>query len=151
MKTIITAGKGGTGKSMTLAHLLEQFILPEALGRVLAIDADPHQSLSNLLLANHNGHEPVSTLGDLRHSHLEDLRRGRPLKMGRGELAQVLVKETVKSLPGGDLLVMGRNDQAGCQCVVNALLGRALDALREQYDWILVDNEAGIEHLGRHA
>ena len=151
MKTLISAGKGGTGKSMIVAHLLNRHILTGDFGRILVIDADPHESLTRILTSFYD-YERATTLGELRHSHLESLRRGTNIEISRSELADVLVSEAIAEMPDGShLLIMGRNDQPGCQCVVNALMFRALDALREQYDWIVVDNEAGIEHIGRHA
>ncbi len=150
MKTIMTAGKGGTGKSVTLAHLLKRSLLPAMQGSVLVVDADPHQSLTQMLSVLYGFQAPIS-LGELRREHESALRSGKGLEeASREELAELLVRKALVSLPGGALLVMGENDQPGCQCVVNSLLGRALDALREQYDLAVVDNEAGIEHIGRH-
>jgi CO dehydrogenase maturation factor len=150
MKTIMTAGKGGTGKSVTLAHLINRHILPSTQG-VLVVDADPHMSLTQLLSPMYHFDIPVS-LGELRHTHKAALRSGQGLEQAsREELAELLVQKSLVALPGGSaLLVMGENDQPGCQCVVNSLLGRALDALREKFGLAVVDNEAGVEHIGRH-
>jgi CO dehydrogenase maturation factor len=152
MRTIITAGKGGTGKSMAMAYLLKHHIGHHDTGRVLVIDADPHGSLTNIIRSWGDDCEMAATLGALRHQHDDDLRRGENLKIGRTAFANLLVQQAITRLSGGiHLLGLGKNDQPGCQCVTNTLLGRALDALRNQYDLILVDNEAGIEHIGRHA
>ncbi len=147
MRTLMTAGKGGTGKSMVLAHLLKRHILPDLPGRVLVVDADPHQSLTRLL-----GIRPAVTLGSLRREHGRGLQRGESLAgLGRREFARRLTQAALQPLgEGADLLVMGRSRAPGCQCVVNTLLGRALDALAERYAWVVVDNEAGIEPIGRH-
>jgi CO dehydrogenase maturation factor len=150
MKTIMTAGKGGTGKSVLLANLLTHHILPRSNGRTLIVDADPHQSLSLLLARRYQFRIPTS-LGELRRRHGDALRSGKGLEQAsRSELADLIVQQALVPLPGGALLVMGGNDQPGCQCVVNGLLANALDAIRERYDQALVDNEAGIEHIGRH-
>lgn len=150
MKSIVTAGKGGTGKSVTLAHLLIRFILPHARKRILVVDADPHQSLT-LLLAQEYGFRPPRSLGDLKREQDAPLRTGRGLENAtRDELARVLVERALIDLPGGQLLVMGETRQPGCQCVVNSLLGHALDALQDRYDLAFIDNEAGIEQIGRH-
>jgi CO dehydrogenase maturation factor len=147
MKTLMTAGKGGTGKTTILYHLLQRHILdrPEW---TLIVDADPHQSLTYLL-----GVRDAHTLGQLRHKQNAALRTGDGLDeaTSRREFALQLTMNTLHPLaPKADLLVMGRNDQPGCQCVVNGLLGEALDALAGRYDLVIVDNEAGIEHIGRH-
>jgi len=146
MITIITAGKGGTGKSTTIAHLLKRHILGNGFGPVLVVDADPHQSLTH-----HLGAKPEKTLGELRHIHKTELKSGQGLEdMSRQAFARLLAEQALLPIDGGDLLVMGRNDEPGCQCVVNTILGRALDALASKYDLVVVDNEAGIEPIGRH-
>ena len=146
MITIITAGKGGTGKSTAISHLLKRHILGNGFGPVLVVDADPHQSLTH-----HLGTKPEKTLGELRHTHKSKLKSGQGLEdMSRQAFARLLTEQALLPIEGGDLLVMGRNDEPGCQCVVNNILGRALDALADQYALVVVDNEAGIEQIGRH-
>ena len=152
MKTIMTAGKGGTGKSIMLANLLTQHILLQPnSSQTLIVDADPHQSLTHLLSRCYGFKVPTS-LGDLRRQHTDALRSGKGLEQAsRSELANLILHQALVRLPGGAaLLVMGANEQAGCQCVVNSLLGNALDALRDGFDLAVVDNEAGIEQIGRH-
>ncbi len=148
MKVLMTAGKGGTGKTMFLAHLLKRRLLTWLPDRILVVDADPHQSLTRLL-----GIQPNATLGELRHEHDLSLRRGVGLEaLSRRDFAADLAHQAVQPLGDhADLLVMGRNDRRGCQCVVNNILGSTLDVLADEYTWVVVDNEAGIEHIGRHA
>ena len=149
MKTqiIATAGKGGTGKSMTISHLLRRHILGNGFGRVLVVDADPHQSLPHLL-----GVKPKTNLGELRHKYAQELKTGLGLgETSRRDFARQLAQEAITPLEGGDLLVMGHNNEPGCQCVVNNILGSTLDAIASQYRLIVIDNEAGIEPIGRHA
>jgi len=148
MKTIITAGKGGTGKTVFLYHLLQRHALAKLAGRILVVDADPHQSLTNLL-----GVRPTETLGGLKKQNEQALKRGVGLsqEMSRLQFADWLTRQALVRLnERADLLVMGRSSEQGCQCSVNSLLGQAFDALAGQYDWLIVDNEAGIEHIGRH-
>jgi CO dehydrogenase maturation factor len=146
-KIIATAGKGGTGKSMTLSHLLKRHILGNGFGRVLVVDADPHQSLSHLL-----GVKPKANLGELRHKYAQELKTGLGLgETSRRDFARQLTEEALIPIEGGDLLVMGHNNEAGCQCVVNNILGSTLDAIASQYSLIVIDNEAGIEPIGRQA
>ncbi len=147
MNVLMTAGKGGTGKSMILAHLLRRRVLTYLPGPILVVDADPHQSLTRLL-----GIRPRATLGELRHRHNLSLRRGAGLEaLSRRDFAAALAHQAVQPLnEHADLLVMGRNDQRGCQCVVNNILGGTLDALADEYTWVVMDNEAGVEHIGRH-
>lgn len=147
MKTIVTAGKGGTGKSTILLHLLKRHIIGNGFGRLLVVDADPHQSLTFLL-----GAQPQATLGKLRHQHGLALKTGQGLEaLTRREFARELAQEAIVPISGADLLVMGHNDQPGCQCVVNNILESTLDSVAADYDLVVVDNEAGIEPIGRHA
>jgi CO dehydrogenase maturation factor len=146
VKTIVTAGKGGTGKSMILNHLLQRHVLSGYLGRILVVDADPHQSLTRLLEA-----EPRATLGELRHRYAAELSSGKGLgKQSRRDFARELAQDATVAIEGADLLVMGHDPDPGCQCVVNNILGSTLDNLAVAYDWVIVDNEAGIEPIGRH-
>lgn len=147
MKTLMTAGKGGTGKTALLAYGYRLGLLEDLPGRILLVDADPHQAMGHLL-----GLDNALTLGDLRHRHRIGLKNGTGLEaLSRRDFARQLAGEALQPLsPRVDGLLMGRNDDSGCQCVVNSLLGSALDALAEEYDWVLVDNEAGIEPIGRH-
>ncbi|MEP0805692.1 MAG: AAA family ATPase [Chloroflexota bacterium] len=150
MKIIATAGKGGTGKTTILAALLssQQFT---AGFRVLVVDADPHQCLTTLLAQAHNL-KPAPSLGELRRENDAFLRFGEGAEnISRSDLAARLVERALTPLPFGHLLTMGASEQPGCQCVVNGLLGQALDALAGRYDLVVVDNEAGIEPIGRHA
>ena len=156
MKTIVTAGKGGTGKSVVLAKLLvsyllpQQNLLPQYKRRILIVDADPHQSLTFLLTKRYEISRPVS-LGDLLKNHAAALRSGAGMEnMSRAQLADVLVGKALVQLPHASLLVMGQSRLPGCQCVVNTLLGNALDALQDRFDLVVLDNEAGVEPIGRH-
>jgi len=147
MKTLITAGKGGTGKSSVLAYLYRLHFLEELPGRLLIVDADPQQSLSVLL-----GVEDVCSLGDLRRQRRVELQRGTGIEnLSRREFARQFVQESLRPLTERvDYLAMGRNDEPGCQCIVNTLLSRALETVAADYEWVLVDNEAGLEPMGRH-
>lgn len=150
MKTIQTAGKGGTGKSVLLASLLTDHLLQQTKKRVLVVDADPHQSLTQLLSLRYGFQKPIS-LGELKRSHRSGLNSGVGLEnVRRDELAEMLVGRALVRVPNASLLVMGPNTLPGCQCVVNTLLDQALEALQEQFDLVVIDNEAGIEHIGRH-
>lgn len=143
---IVTAGKGGTGKSTIAAHLVE--LLPRT-GRKLVVDADPHAVLSSLL-----GHEDSPSLNALQQTDAAALESGftLPAHITRRDRATTLAQRALLPLSENtDLLIMGRNRKPGCQCSVNSLLGSALDELATGYDYVLVDNEAGIEPIGRHA
>ncbi|HSB88673.1 MAG TPA: cellulose synthase operon protein YhjQ/BcsQ [Anaerolineales bacterium] len=137
-KVLALAGKGGTGKT-TLAALLIRSLLRRGQGPVLAIDADPAMNLHLAL-----GLPAPTTVGELR----EDV-RGAQLAVSRHEYLTHQVRLAVEEGDQVDLLAMGRPEGQGCYCAVNHLLRQILDDLGKSYTWVVVDNEAGMEHISR--
>jgi CO dehydrogenase maturation factor len=137
-KIIALAGKGGTGKT-TLAALLIRSLLRRGLGPVLAIDADPAMNLHLAL-----GLPAPTTVGELR----EDV-RGAQLAVSRLEYLTHQIRLAVEEGDEVDLLAMGRPEGQGCYCAVNHLLRQILDDLGKSYAWVVIDNEAGMEHISR--
>ncbi len=140
--TIAFSGKGGTGKStlaaLTVRHLCQAFGRP-----VLAVDADPNATLGAAL-----GVEVKSTIADIRDNAVE-----RRLKIAEGmskdRQIELLIQQSIAEQPGFDLLTMGRPEGPKCYCYVNNLLRGFLDKASEDYPFVVVDNEAGMEHLSR--
>jgi len=137
-KVLALAGKGGTGKT-TLAALMIRSLLRRGQGPVLAIDADPAMNLHLAL-----GLPAPTTVGELR----EDV-RGAQLAVSRHEYLTHQVRLAVEEGDQVDLLAMGRPEGQGCYCAVNHLLRQILDDLGKSYTWVVVDNEAGMEHISR--
>jgi CO dehydrogenase maturation factor len=140
--TIAVAGKGGVGK--TTFATLSVLHLQHATGEVvLAVDADPNHNLGAKL-----GTEPGRTLGDLRE---EMVARGEepPPGMSKQDYIDYQIKLALKEGGGFDLLTMGRQEGPGCYCYVNNLLRTFLDSLVDRYRYVVIDNEAGMEHLSR--
>ena len=141
--TVAVAGKGGTGKT-TVAGLVIRELLREGQSPILAVDADSNANLGDLL-----GLEAAMTVGGLEADTLKqirDLPAGMPLERYMSyELHQALVEGQ-----GVDLLVMGRGEGEGCYCVVNHILRHYLDKVQGNYRYVVLDNEAGMEHLSRH-
>jgi len=141
-KVIAIAGKGGTGKT-TLSALLLRFLTEQRSDRsILAVDADANANLNEAL-----GLEVQETIS----TTLEEMKDPRLIPSGMSKdmfmhmrLSQALV-ETDKL----DLLVMGNPQGPGCYCYPNDLLRSYLEKLRSNYDYVVVDNEAGMEHLSR--
>ncbi len=140
--TIAIAGKGGVGKT-TFAALSVRHISETRNEVVLAVDADPNSNLGAKLSL-----EPGRTLGDIRE---EMLKRGDqiPKDMPRQEYLDYQIRLAVKEGDGFDLLTMGRQEGPGCYCYVNNMLRTFLDALSSKYGFVVIDNEAGMEHLSR--
>ena len=137
-KVIALAGKGGTGKT-TIAALLTRSLLRRGQGPVLAIDADPAMNLHLAL-----GLPAPTTVGELR----EDLRTAQ-LAISRQEHLTHQIRMALEEGEQVDLLAMGRPEGAGCYCAVNNMLRQILDDLGKSYRWVVVDNEAGMEHISR--
>jgi CO dehydrogenase maturation factor len=140
--TIAIAGKGGVGKT-TFAALAIRHLSESMREVVLAVDADPNSNLGAKLAL-----EPGRTLGDLREEMLaraDDI----PKEMPKQEYLEYQIRVAVKEGNGFDLLTMGRQEGPGCYCYVNNLLRTFLDALSSRYSYVVIDNEAGMEHLSR--
>ena len=146
MPTVIAvAGKGGTGKT-TLCGMLIRYLCSKG-GHVLAVDADPNSNLNEVL-----GIQIETTLGDVReqiaHAETED---GEPLPPGitKQDYAEYMFGSVLAEEDGFDMLVMGRTQGTGCYCYVNGILKTQIDRYSPTYQWIVVDNEAGMEHISR--
>jgi CO dehydrogenase maturation factor len=138
---VAVIGKGGAGKT-TVASLLLRRLLDDGEQPVLCIDADPSSCLGAAL-----GVHPGGTLGALRESMREA--GGRPASMSHAEWLALKAEEAIVESRGFDLLTMGRPEGPGCYCFVNNLIRDHLDRLGRAYRHVLVDCEAGLEHLSR--
>ena len=139
---IAVAGKGGTGKT-TVSSLIVRALVDAGSGAVLAVDADPNASLGLQL-----GLTPEQTLADVRE---EGNQIGRKSDSGLSKHAaiEMALQTAVCEGNGADLVTMGRPEGPGCYCYVNNLLRGFLDKLGDSYPYVLIDNEAGMEHLSR--
>jgi CO dehydrogenase maturation factor len=137
--TIAVAGKGGTGKT-TLSGLLIRYLVRRQAGKVLAIDADPSSNLHLVL-----GLPLTQTVGDIR----EEAREGVTAGMSRQDWLSYAVRMAVEEGDDCDLLAMGRPEGQGCYCAANHMLRSVVDGIGAGYDYIVMDNEAGMEHLSR--
>ncbi len=148
-KTIALAGKGGTGKT-TISALLIRYLVEERSGSILAIDADPATNLNMVL-----GMEIEETVGDIREDMLDmaqsssALASSMPGGMSKQDYLDYQVQMALTEGERVDLLVMGRPEGPGCYCAANQMLRVIVDRLEKQYDYVVIDNEAGMEHLSR--
>ncbi len=139
---IAVSGKGGTGKT-TLAGLLIANLLRQGKKPVLAIDADANATLHETL-----GVVPETTIGDLRETTRKNIDLI-PTGVPKETYLELKVQEAVTEGDGFDLLVMGRPEGSGCYCYVNSVLRKYVDVLADNYPFVIMDNEAGMEHLSR--
>ncbi|HNU35516.1 MAG TPA: AAA family ATPase [Methanomassiliicoccales archaeon] len=134
------AGKGGVGKS-TLSAMLVRILSEEGL--VLAVDADPNSNLGQKL-----GTDVPGTVGQVREGLLS--KGGQPPRdMSKQEYLKLKLREMLAEGNGFDLLTMGRPEGPGCYCYVNNMLRVFVDQLMDSYPHVIIDNEAGMEHLSR--
>src|SRR4030042_506267 len=140
--TIAVAGKGGVGKS-TFAALAVRHLHEKTGSVVLAVDADPNPSLGAKV-----GSEPGKTVGGIREE-LMSLGEEPPKGMSKQEFLDYQVRLALKESEGVDLITMGRQEGPGCYCYVNNVLRQIIDSISSKYDYVVIDNEAGMEHLSR--
>jgi CO dehydrogenase maturation factor len=143
-KVIAITGKGGTGKTAVAALLIRS--LSKKGKFILAVDADADTNLPETL-----GCENVKTIGDAKESLQAEITNPRPDNpdMNKESILQSKVYEIIEEMPGYDLLVMGRPEGSGCYCYINNLLRGIMDKLIVNYDVIVIDAEAGLEHFSR--
>jgi len=137
--TIAVAGKGGVGKT-TVSGLLVRYLVEKGLTPVLAVDADSNTNLNEVL-----GVSLDSTLGQAR----EDMKKGQSQGMTKNLFIEMRVNQCLVESNGFDLIAMGRPEGAGCYCAANHLLTECMDKLAANYSYLVVDNEAGMEHISR--
>ncbi len=139
---IAMAGKGGTGKT-TIASLIIRSIKEKGLGSILAIDADPNSNLGEVL-----GLKPGRNIGAI----LDDISVNPgivPSGMTKERFIGYQVQSAIQEEEGFDVLSMGKPEGPGCYCYVNNVLRGVMAKLIKDYDYIVIDNEAGLEHLSR--
>jgi len=137
--TVALGGKGGTGKT-TIAGLLIRYFIKHGMKPVLAIDADSNANLNDVL-----GVCLDETLSDAR----EMMKTSVPTGMTKDVFMQMKMEQSLVEAEGFDLVAMGRPEGPGCYCAANNLLSSLMDRLIKNYRYLVVDNEAGMEHFSR--
>jgi CO dehydrogenase maturation factor len=138
---LAVAGKGGVGKTTT-AGLLVRYLVEQALTPVLAVDADSNANLGEVL-----GLSVESTLGDAREEMKSPANQSPG--MTKDTFIEMRVNQCLVEAKGFDLIAMGRPEGAGCYCAANHLLTGSMDKLADNYRYLVIDNEAGMEHISR--
>ncbi len=137
--TVALGGKGGTGKT-TIAGLLIRYMIHKGMKPVLAIDADSNANLNDVL-----GVELEGTLSDAR----EMMKTEVPTGMTKDIFMEMKVEQSLVEGDGYDLVAMGQPEGPGCYCAANNLLSSLIDRLMKNYQYLVIDNEAGMEHFSR--
>ncbi len=136
---VALGGKGGTGKT-TIAGLLIGYMLKHGMKPLLAIDADSNSNLNDVL-----GVSLEQTLSEAR----EEMKTSVPMGMTKDIFMEMKVEQALVESQGFDLIAMGRPEGPGCYCAANNLLSSLIDRLIANYPFIVIDNEAGMEHFSR--
>jgi CO dehydrogenase maturation factor len=151
--TIALAGKGGVGKT-TVAGMVIKYLAQNQTGSILAIDADPSSNLNMVL-----GLDLDFTVGEIREDMLQQVKSslseggaamgGLPGGMSKREYLEYHIRSSLAEGSRFDLIAMGRGEGQGCYCAVNHNLREVVDGMSRHYAYVVIDNEAGMEHLSR--
>lgn len=139
---IAVAGKGGTGKT-SVTTMVIRYLLKRGAGPILAIDADPNANLGESL-----GLDIKQTVGSIIASFNEE-KINIPAGMTKEAYLDFKLNETIVEAKGLDLVTMGRGEGPDCYCYPNVILRKFADTLSGNYPYMVMDNEAGMEHLSR--
>ena len=147
-RTIAVAGKGGVGKTL-ISALLINHLARQKNGAVLAIDADPSTNL-HLALGVDVDFDELGSVGDIREKTMVDVQGGSSLGgMSKPDYFDMRIQQAIWEEENFDLLAMGRPEGPGCYCAANNMLRVSIDRLSGAYQYVVIDNEAGLEHLSR--
>lgn len=140
--TIAIAGKGGVGKS-TIAALLIKWLNIRGINSILAVDADANVNLNDLI-----GIEAGESVGTIREEMKEKV-DNLPGGMTKQQFFEYKINRCLVETDNFDIISMGRPEGPGCYCYSNNLLRDILKTIADNYEYIVIDNEAGMEHLSR--
>jgi len=140
--SIAVAGKGGSGKT-SVASLIIRYLTKNGTGPILAVDADPNANLGDSL-----GLDIKQTIGSIIAS-FNDEKINIPPGMTKEAYLEYKLNETVVESKGLDLITMGRGEGPECYCYPNLILRKFAESLADNYAYVVMDNEAGMEHLSR--
>lgn len=140
--TIAVAGKGGVGKTSFCA-LLVRWLIEQKKTPILAVDADPNSNLSEALGIDLED----GTISEIISATKEP--EGIPTNMSQDEFISYKLNAALTEADDFDLIAMGGPDGPGCYCFPNNVLKKHLQKLTKNYKTIVMDNEAGLEHISR--
>ena len=142
--TIAVAGKGGVGKTTTCGMIID-YLCSKGKGPVLVVDADANSNLNEVL-----GVEVETSLGAIREEMAQaELKGGIPAGMTKADYAEFKFNSAIVEEDDFDMLVMGRTQGKGGYCFVNGVLKTQVDKYAKNYQYVVMDNEAGLEHVAR--
>ena len=137
------SGKGGVGKT-TLSALIVRRLISRGKCPVLAVDADPNTCLDSNL-----GVHAVNTIGRVREDARKEASKGLGVGISKQQMLEMKISESLVEAKDFDLIAMGRSEGPGCYCFANNVLKNAIKMIADEYPYMVVDNEAGMENLSR--
>lgn len=145
LHTIAVAGKGGVGKTTTCGMIID-YLVNKKQGPILVVDADANSNLNEVL-----GVEVETSLGAIREEMAQAELKGNviPTGMTKADYAEFKFNSALVEEDDYDMLVMGRTQGKGCYCYVNGVLKTQIDKYAKNYRYLVMDNEAGLEHVAR--
>ena len=142
--TIAVAGKGGVGKTTTCGMIID-YLCKKGNGPVLVVDADANSNLNEVL-----GVEIETSLGQIREEIAQaELKKSIPAGMSKADYVDFKFNSALIEDDDFDMIVMGRTQGKGCYCFVNGMLKSQVDKYAKNYSYVVMDNEAGLEHVAR--
>ena len=142
--TVAVAGKGGVGKTTTCGMIID-YLCKKGNGPVLVVDADANSNLNEVL-----GVEVETSLGQIREEMAQaELKKTIPAGMTKADYAEFKFNSALIEDDDFDMIVMGRTQGKGCYCYVNGMLKSQVDKYAKNYAYVVMDNEAGLEHVAR--
>lgn len=141
--TIAMAGKGGVGKT-TLCGFLIRYLIEKRRGPILAVDADANSNLHEVL-----GVEVEQQVGTIREDSKHKSKKEELAGVTNVDNMELMINQALIEGKGFDLISMGRPEGPGCYCFPNHVIRRFMDKLSDNYPYLVMDNEAGLEHLSR--
>ena len=140
--TIAVSGKGGVGKTSLSALIIVNLA---KTGSVLAIDADPDSNLPQAL-----GVSVGKSVGEVRELIIDAPSYSRTTgAIDKPKAFELALNQVIEEADAFDIVVMGRSEGEGCYCAVNHILRQVIDTRASSYDFVVIDCEAGLEHLSR--
>ena len=139
---IAVAGKGGTGKT-SVASLVIRYLLKKGLGAVLAVDADPNANLAESM-----GLEVRQTVGRILNE-FQGEKLNIPPSMTKEAYLEYQLNLAITESKKLDLVTMGRGEGPECYCYPNVVIRKLIEDWAKNYAYVVMDNEAGMEHLSR--
>lgn len=137
------SGKGGVGKT-TLSALIVRRLIARGKEPVLAVDADPNTCLDSNL-----GVHAERTIGRVREDARKEAGKGLGAGISKQQMLELKISESLVEAQGFDLIAMGRSEGPGCYCYANNVLKHAIKTISDEYPFVVIDNEAGMENLSR--